>query len=83
MIFTQTIPNTIKITGVESEKVLGLTPGKESSDLVNELWTHMEAEMIDLIEKGSKIQILNQDVEIKYKIHPSQFDNSTLKKIHG
>ena len=39
--------------------------------------------MIDLIDKGSKIRILNQDVEIKYKIHPSQFDNSTLKKIHG
>ena len=39
--------------------------------------------MIDLIDNGSKIQILNQEVQIKYKIHPSQFDNSTLKKIHG
>ena len=43
----------------------------------------MEDEMIDLIDKGSQLEIKGQKVQIIYEIEGSQFDNSTLKKIHG
>jgi hypothetical protein len=43
----------------------------------------MEDEIIDLLDNGSQIEILNQVVNIKYEIDPTQFDSSCLKKIHG
>ena len=71
------------IKGVETEKPLFIQPGKESDSLVGELWERMEDEIVDLEENPIKTTILGQKVEIHCQIKPSQFDNSTLKKIHG
>ena len=38
--------------GVETEKPLFVQPGKESDELVGELWSHLEDEIIDLQDKG-------------------------------
>ena len=60
-----------------------IQPGKESDSLVGELWERMEDEIVDLEENPIKTTILGQKVEIHCQIKPSQFDNSTLKKIHA
>ena len=69
--------------GVETERPLFVQPGKESDELVGELWTHLEDDIFDLQENPIKTTILGQDVEIHCNVDPSQFDLSTLKKIHA
>ena len=69
--------------GVETEKPLFVQPGKETLELVDKLWTHMEGEIIDLLENPIQTTILGKDVEIHCNIDPTQFDNSCLDKICG
>ena len=54
--------NTEESLGVETEKPWFLQPGKETSELVDELWSHMEEEILDVKENPIQTSILGKQV---------------------
>ena len=69
--------------GVETELPLFIQPGKETLEIVNYLWSHMEEEILDLRENPIECTILEKQVKIHCNVEPTQFDNSCLDKICG
>ena len=69
--------------GVETEKPLFVQPGKETPELVEKLWSHIEEEIVDLKQNPIQCTVLGKEVEIHCNIEPTQFDNSVLDKICG
>ena len=66
--------------GPESEKPLCLHPGKETNELVDQLYSTLEAEVVELNQNPFHCQILGKEVEIHSSIEVTQFDNSTISK---
>ena len=70
-------------TGSESEKPLYVQPGKETNELVEEIYSDLESKAWELNQTPIHCNILNKQVEIHSNIDLTQFDNSTISKISG
>ena len=57
--------------------------GKESKEMVEALWTHMEGEILDLAANPIETTILGKEVRIHAKIDATQFDNKCIKMLCG
>ena len=69
--------------GAESEKPLFIQPGKETKEIVEKLYSDLEAQALDLNQNPIHCTILGKEVEIHSNIELTQFDNSTISLMSG